>query len=393
MSPTFGHARLPEWPLDPAITYLNHGTVGVAPLRVLAAQQAVRDAMERQPATYLFRDANHLGGRTVSEVPLMRAAATEIGAFIGARGEDVVFVDNATAGVNAVLRSLEWREGDEVLVTDHSYGAVTLAARGITRTFGASVRELAFPRPAVRADAIVEAVVNAIGPRTKLAILDHVTSGSALVLPIERLAAACHARGVPVLVDGAHAPGALPLDLPAIGADWYTGNLHKWALAPRSCGILWAPPERQAGLHAPVLSWGLDQGFAAEFDWMGTRDPSPWLAAPEGVRALQEWDVDAIRTHNHALAWNGAHEIAEAVGTRFEVEEAMVGCMATLPLPARFGATMDDAYRLRDALLFEDRIEAPVLSYQERLWLRICAQLYNEEADYAKLAGALARRG
>jgi isopenicillin-N epimerase len=254
------------------------------------------------------------------------------------------------------------------------------------------VREIVFPRPAVRAEAILEAVLAAIGPRTKLAILDHVTSSSALVLPIARLIAACHERGVPVAVDGAHAPGALPLDLPAIGADWYTGNMHKWALAPRSCGMLWAPAERQAGLHAPVLSWGLDQGFAAEFDWMGTRDPSPWLAAPEGVRALRDWGLDAVRAHNHAIAWNGAHAIARAVGTRFEVEEAMVGCMATLPLPAGCGATMDDANRLRDALLFEDRIEAPVLCHADRLWLRICAQLYNDEADVAKLADALRRR-
>lgn len=392
MSTTFGRARLAEWPLDPGKTYLNHGTVGVVPLRVIAAQQAIRDAMERHPATFMFRDANHLGGRTVSEVSRMRAAAAEIAAFLGARGEDLVFVDNATAGVNAVLRSLEWHEGDEVLVTDHSYGAVALAARGVTRTFGAVVREVVFPTPAVHAEAILEAVVAAIGPRTRLAILDHITSSSALVLPIERLVAACHARGVPVLVDGAHAPGALALDLPAIGADWYTGNLHKWAFAPRSCGILWAPPERQAGLHAPVLSWGLDQGFIAEFDWMGTRDPSPWLAAPEGVRALQDWGLDAIRAHNHALAWNGAHELARAVGTRFDVEEAMVGCMATLPLPGSFGTAMDDATRLRDALLFEDGIEAPVLSFQDRLWLRLSAQLYNDETDIATLVRALTRR-
>jgi isopenicillin-N epimerase len=392
MTTTFGRARLPEWPLDPAAVYLNHGTVGVTPLRVLAAQQAIRDDMERHPATFMFRDAHHLEGRSVNAVPRIRAAASEIAGFLGGRGEDLVFVDNATAGANAVLRSLPWHEGDEVLVTDHSYGAVTLAARGVTRTFGAVVREVGFPRPAVRADAIVEAVLAAIGPRTRLAILDHITSSSALVLPIERLVAGCRARGVPVLVDGAHAPGALPLDVTAVGADWYTGNLHKWACAPRSCGILWAPTGRQAGLHAPVLSWGLDQGFAAEFDWMGTRDPSPWLAAPEGVRALRDWGLDELRAHNHALAWHGAHEIARTVGTRFDVEEAMVGCMATLPLPAAFGATRDDASHLRDALLFEDAIEVPVISFQDSLWLRLSAQLYNDETDIARLADALRRR-
>jgi len=392
MPTTFGYARLADWPLDPAITYLNHGTVGVAPRRVMAAQQAIRDQMERQPATFMFRDANHLEGRAVSAVPRMRAAAAEVAEFLGARGEDLVFVDNATAGVNAVVRSLEWREGDEVLACDHGYGAVTLAARGITRQFGATVRELELPFPATRADAIVESIVAAIGPRTKLVILDHVTSGSALVLPIGRLARECHARGVPLLVDGAHAPGALPVNLGTLGADWYTGNLHKWALSPRSCGVLWAPSERQVGLHAPVLSWGLDKGFTAEFDWMGTRDPSPWLAAPEGLRVLREFGLDVLRAHNHDVAWRGAHLLADRLGTRFEVEEAMVGCMAAVPLPPEFGAGQEAATRLRDALLFEDRFEVPVIVFRDTLSLRISAQAYNELGDVERLAEAVARR-
>jgi isopenicillin-N epimerase len=388
----FGHARLADWPLDPEITYLNHGTVGVVPRRVLAVQHAILDAVERQPALYLFRAANHLAGRGLYQVPGMRAAAGEIAAFLGARGEDLVFVDNATAGCNAVLRSLPWSPGDEIVVTDHSYGAVTIAARAITRGFGVTVTEVAFPFPAARSGDVVEAILAAIGPRTKLAILDHITSGSALVLPIAELVRECHARGVPVLVDGAHAPGALPLDLEAVGADWYTGNLHKWALAPRSCGVLWAPKARQAGLHPPVVSWGFDQGFTAEFDWMGTRDPSAWLASPEGVRMLKDLGLDAIRAWNHRVAWEGAHRLADRLGTRFEVEEAMVGCMATVPLPERFGSGQEAADRLRDALLFEDHIEVPVIVFRDTLSLRLSAQVYNEPGDIDRLAEAVARR-
>ena len=392
MTTTFGHARLADWRLDPEITYLNHGTVGVVPRRVLAAQHAILDEIERQPALYLFRAANHVAGRGLYQVPGMRAAAAEVAAFLGGRGEDLVFVDNATAGVNAVVRSLPWSAGDEIVVTDHSYGAVTIAARGITRDAGVTVREVAFPDPATSAGPVVDAILAAIGPRTKLAILDHVTSGSALVLPIEWLVRECHARGVPVLVDGAHAPGALPVDLAAIGADWYTGNLHKWGLAPRSCGILWAPPERQAGLHPPVLSWGFDRGYTAEFDWMGTRDPSAWLASPEGLRMLRDLGLDAVRAYNHDLAWRGAHLLAERLGTRFGVEEAMVGCMATVPLPPAFGSGPEAADRLRDALLFEDRIEVPVIVFKDTLSLRISAQVYNELADVEKLAEAVLRR-
>ncbi len=393
MNTTFGRSLLGLWPLDPSITYLNHGTVGVVPRRVIAFQDALRAEMERQPATFLFRDANHLEGRAVSERPRMRVAADQLGAFLGARGDDLVWVDNATAGVNAVLRSLDWRAGDEVLVTDHGYGAIALAARGILRAFGAVVREVVLPDPAVEPGSIVDAIAGAVGPRTRLAIVDHVTSGSALVLPIAELVARCRARGAAVLVDGAHAPGALPLDLEAIGADGYTGNLHKWALAPRSCGVLWAPAARQPGLHPPVISWGLDQGFTVEFDWVGTRDPSPWLAAPEGLRMLDELGADAVRAHNHALAWQGAHAVAKAVGTRFEVAESMVGCMATLPLPPSFGSTKEDGTRLRDTLLFGHRIEVPVIQLHERLFLRISAQAYNDEADIAKLADALTRCG
>jgi isopenicillin-N epimerase len=385
----FGRALLDLWPLDPSITYLNHGTVGVVPRRVLAVQDAIRAEMERQPAAFLMRDATHMEGRPISARPRMRVAADELGAAMGARGDDLVWVDNATAGVNAVLRSLDWREGDEVLVTDHGYGAVTLAAGGILRTFGATVREVTLPDPAVEAGPIVEAIVGALGPRTRVAILDHITSGSALVLPIAELAARCRARGVAVLVDGAHAPGALPLHLGTIGADWYTGNLHKWALAPRSCALLWAAPARQPGLHPTVLSWKLDQGFTAEFDWVGTRDPSPWLAAPEGFRMLDDLGVDAVRAHNHALAWHGARSIAARLGTRFDVAESLVGCMATLPLPAAFGSGKEDGTRLRDALFFDHRIEVPVIAFRDRLWVRLSAQVYNEEADFAKLADAL----
>ena len=390
---SFGRALLDRWPLDPAITYLNHGTVGVVPRRVLAVQDAIRAEMERQPAPFLMRDATHLEGRAISARPRMRVAADELGANLGARGDDLVWVDNATAGVNAVLRSLEWKAGDEVLVTDHGYGAVALAARGITRTFGAVVREVALPDPANEAGPIVDAIVAAVGPRTRVAIVDHITSSTALMLPIAELVARCRARGAAVLVDGAHAPGALPLDLRAVDADWYTGNLHKWALAPRACGILWAAPGRQPGLHPPVLSWKLDQGFTHEFDWVGTRDPSPWLAAPEGFRMIADLGADAMRAYNHALAWSGAHALAKRLGSRFDVAESMVGCMATLPLPGTMGSSREDATRLRDALWFEHRIEVPVMSFKGRLWLRLAAQVYNDEADLAKLADALVALG
>jgi isopenicillin-N epimerase len=314
-----------------------------------------------------------------------------VAGFLGARGDDLVFVDNATAGVNAVLRSFPLATGDEILVLDHAYGAVANVAAFVARQRGAAVRTVALPWPP-RPEAVVDAVAGALGPRTRLAIVDHVTSESALVLPLAEVASACRTHGVPVLVDGAHAPGAIEVDIARLGVDWYSGNLHKWAWAPRSCGILWAAPERQAGLHPPVISWGLDQGFTAEFDWPGTRDPSPALAAPYAIAFMRELGVDAVRDYDHALAWQAGRLLSERFGTELPVDEAQVGTMVTVPLPERAGADREAAARLRDALLFEDHVEVQLHPHRGRLWVRVSAQIYNDTADVERLVTALAAR-
>jgi isopenicillin-N epimerase len=388
----FGRWMRELWALDPAITYLNHGTVGAPPRRVLAAQQAIRDAIERQPSRFLLRELVAMVGAPRPETLRLRAAAAAVAAFVGARGDDLAFVDNATTGANAVLRSLPLQPGDEILVTDHAYGAVANAAAFAARERGATVRTVTLPYPAFDPGALVDALAGALGPRTRLLLVDHISSESALILPVAEIAARAHARGVPVLVDGAHVPGQLALDVPALGVDWYTANLHKWAHAPRSCGFLWAAPERQAGLHPPVISWGLDQGFAAEFDWVGTRDPSPWLAAPEGIAFLRELGEDAVRAYTHGLAWDAARSLADRWGTTLGVREADVGSMVTVPLPERFGSTREDAARLRDALLFEDGIEVQVHATGGRLWARVCVQVYNDAEDVERFGEAVAAR-
>jgi isopenicillin-N epimerase len=383
-----------HWALDPAITYLNHGTVGATPRRVLAAQQAIRDEIERQPSRYLLRELTSIRvGAWAPEVPRLRAAAREVAAFLGARGEDLVFVDNATTGVNTVLRSLDLDPDDEILVTDLGYGAVNNAAAFAARVRGAKSRVVEMPWPVQEPAQAADAIVAAIGPRTRVAVIDHVTSESAQMMPVADIAARCRARGVAVLIDGAHAPGALPLDIPALGADWYTGNLHKWAWAPRSSAILWVAPERQHGLHPLVISWGLDRGFTDEFDLIGTRDPSPFLAAPAGIAFMRELGLDRVRSYDHDLAWRAGRMLGERWGTTPGVPEAMVGTMITVPLPERFGSTREDAARLRDALLFEDKIEIQLHAWRGRLWVRVSAQIYNDEDDVARLARAVEGRG
>lgn len=389
---TFGRHRLVDWPLDPAVTYLNHGTVGVAPLRVLAAQQAIRDEIERQPSRALLREVSNFVGTADAPPSRLRSAAAQVAAFVGADADDLVFVDNATTGVNAVLRSLPLAAGDEILITDHNYGAIARAATFVARERQARLVTVRVPYPAFDRPAFVAAVAAAITPRTRIAVLDHITSESALIFPVAELAAACRAGDVRVLVDGAHAPGVLPLDIPSLGVDWYTANLHKWACAPRSCGFLWAHRERQAGIHPPVISWNLDLGFTAEFDWVGTRDPSPWLAAPAGLAFLDDLGWSEMRSYNHDLAWRAAQALTDRWDTPLQIDEAAVGFMATIPLPLALGHTPEAAVRLRSALLFEDRIEVQLHAGHGRLWTRISAQVYNDWPDIERLAAAVRTR-
>lgn len=381
---------LAEWYLDPAATYLNHGTVGATPRRVLAAQQALTEQIERQPAQFMLRElANEVG-----DGPRLRMgeAVSVVADFVGVRAADVGFVDNATAGANAVLRSFPFRPGDEILVTDLGYGGVTNAAIYAASTTGAVLRTVTLPRPGAPEEAFVDAIEAALGPATRMLLVDHITAETALVLPVAEIARRCHDRGVLVLVDGAHAPGAIDLDVGALGVDWYFGNLHKWAMVPRSAGFLWASPQQQAHLHPTVISWGYGKGMSAEFDLLGTRDPSHVLVAPVAIELMREWGLDAMRGYDHDLAWRGAHLLADAWGTPFTTPEAMIGTMANVTLPEGAGSTKDDAVRMRTRLWDEVRIEVPVFSHVGRLTLRVSAQVYNEPADVERLAAAVLAR-
>ena len=390
---TFGRQLRDEWLLDPTLTYLNHGTVGATPRAVLAAQRALMDECERQPSRFMLRELTSTAvGLPRADRPRLRVAADAVAAFVGAEGRDLVFVENTTSGVNAVLRSFPWQPGDELLIADHAYGAVALAARYATRERGATVTTVALTPP-FSAASLADAFEAAITPRTRLAVVDHISAESALVLPLADIAARLKARGVLVLADGAHAPAGIPLDVPSLGVDWYVANLHKWAFVPRSSGFLWTTPALQPHVHPPVISWALDKGYTDEFDQVGTRDPSTHLSAPAALAFIEHLGgVDAVLAHNHDLAWRGAHYLASQWGVSFETPEALIGSMATVPLPASFGSTRDDAAALRDALLFEDGIEVAVAAAYGRLQTRVAAQVYVDMTDYERLAAALKAR-
>ncbi len=383
---------LEHWLLDPDVTYLNHGTVGAPPKRVLRAQQALRDEMERQPSRFVLRELQ--GGQPMPwrRESRLREAIAQVAPFVGSRPEDLVFVANVTTGINAVLRSAALAPGDDILITDLGYGAVGFAAGVVAGERGATVRVAEMPYPMRTPDDAVDAIVRALTPHTRLVVVDHITPRTALVLPVKAIVDACHARGIPVLVDGAHAPGSIALDIASIGADWYAANLHKWAHAPRGCGILWAAPERQATLRHPIVYWGSGHGFHAEFEHQATSDPTNYLAAPEGIATLREWGVGAVLAYMHGLAREAAALLAARWGTAFEVPDEMIGAMVAVPLPERAGSTADQAAALRTALLVEDRVEVQMHAWRGRLWARVCTQVYNDRSDVERLASAVLAR-
>ena len=381
-----------HWTLDPDVVFLNHGSFGACPRVVLDAQTALRARMEREPVQFFVHDLE----------PLIDAARGEVAAFVGARPEDLGFVRNATAGVNAVLRSLTFAPGDELLTTDHGYNACNNVLHWVASRSGARVTVAKIPFPIGSPDEVVERILEATTERTKLALIDHITSPTGLVLPIEPVVAALEARGVAVLVDGAHGPGMVPLDLNALGASWYTANFHKWTCAPKGAAMLWARADKQKDLHPAVISHGYNSGrarskFLEEIDWTGTDDPSPALCVPEAIRfvgSLLPGGWDAVRAHNRALALKGRRILAEALSVDLPAPDSMIGSLAALPLPDGDGAPPTSALYadpLQLALFDRHRIEVPIPPWPAppKRVIRISAHLYDHEDEYRQLADAL----
>ncbi len=389
--PTFGSSLRSEWLLDRNVTYLNHGTVGAPPRRVLEHQRGIIDEIERQPARYMLRELADPTG-TATTPPRLRVAAAAVADFVGVAADDLMFVDNITTGANAVLRSFPFATGDEIAVTNLGYGGVVNTATYVARTVGGTLRTIELPQPGAAPGDYLEAIAGGLGQRARVLVVDHITPGTALVLPLAEIAALCHERGVLVLADGAHVPGNIAVDIDTLGVDWYSANLHKWAWAPRSAGLLWAAKHHQGYLHPTVISWGLDHGIAAEFDLLGTRDPSHFLAAPFAIELMNEFGGDdgvaAIYRYNHELAWWSGQYLADRWGTRFATPEKMIGAMVNVRLPARLGSSVDDAERVR-AGLEAAGIEVPIYPGADELTLRVSAQIYCDRADIERLGDAV----
>ncbi len=365
-----------QWQLDPDVTFLNHGSFGAVPRTLIAEQQRLQAAIERNPTEFL----------TFKLPAAMRAAASRLAEFVGGVGPDYVFVENATAGCNTVLASLRLSPGDEILVTNHCYPAVLKAAQYAASRTGAKVVEAKVPFPVFDKADIINAVESRLGSHVRLVIVDHVTSPTAVIFPLRELTVLCHEAGAQVLIDGAHAPGMLSLDVPSIGADWYVGNCHKWLMAPRGSGFLWASPTRQMAIHPLVISHGYGQGFTAEFDWIGTRDPTAWLTVPAAIEFHLKLGGQLLRERNALLAQEASRQLATQWNTDRGSADLLTGSMATVRLPLRAEATYDHAVALRAVLLKEHHIDVVITAFSGSLWARISAHAYNVLADYQRFA-------
>jgi isopenicillin-N epimerase len=367
------------WPLEPTVSHLNHGSYGAVPTPVLDEQQSWRDRMESNPVRFFAR-----------ELPgALDEARNEVAAFLGVAADSIAFVPNATTALSTVLASSRLDRGDQVVVTDHTYGAIRIAVDRFAGAAGAEVVTVHVPLDA-GADDVCARVTDSVTDRTRLAVLDHVTSPTARRLPLEQLVPALHASGVVVAVDGAHAAGMLELDLDALGADFWTGNLHKWCCAPRGTAVLHVAARWRDAVRPLVPSWGEPAGFPLSFQDVGTQDLTAWLSAPRALRVLERLDLGRVRRHNVELAVAGQLEVARGLGLdAADLPRDPSVSMQLVPLPAGIAGTRDQAEALQSRIGEEVAVEVAVTSWSGQGFVRLSAHVYNTPDDYARLAAEL----
>jgi isopenicillin-N epimerase len=378
------------WLLDQKVTFLNHGSFGACPKAVLAVQERLRSQLEQEPLRFFTREWE----------PLIDEARSKLATFVGADAEDLVFVPNATTGVNSVLRSLVFHPEDEILTTNHEYNACRNALDFIANRTGARVVVAKVPFPLESSQQIFEAILERVSSKTRLALLDHVTSQTGLIFPLQQLVQELQERGVDTLIDGAHAPGMLALNLREINATYYTGNCHKWLCAPKGAAFLYVRRNKQLEIRPLTISHGANSPrtdkscFQLEFDWMGTDDPTAYMCVPEAIAflgSLLPGGWDELRQRNHQLALEARKLLCEALEVLPPCPDEMIGSMAVIPMPAALENR--NFISVRDELFDRFNIQVQVVPWQEtpKLLLRISAQIYNTIEEYEYLGRAIAQ--
>ena len=382
-----------EWQLDPSIRHLNHGAFGAVPVPVAEYQAEVRGEIAHNPTQFFARDIEER----------LDVARRDLAGFLGSDPDALAWVDNTTTGINTVLRRVE-RElgpGDEVLITSHEYNACRNATEAMVNRVGATIRVAELPFPVRDPSTIVEVVLSQMTGNTRLVVVDHVTSQSAIVVPVEELVEQIEASGIPTLVDGAHAPGMLDLDLDALGASFYVGNCHKWLCAPHGAAFLRVAEQYRDTIEPLVISHGWNDTrtdrsrFRKLFDWVGTDDPSAVLSVPAAIDAVGSAMSDGwpgVMRRNRHLALEGRRIVLDRIGGDPAAPDEMIGTMAAIELPSADQETAGIIDPLTGAIRESHRIEVPVFTFPEspQRVVRLSAHLYNTVDDYEALADALA---
>jgi len=377
----FGKPIRSEWLLDDDVIFLNHGSFGACPKSVLAVQCEWQERLESEPVRFMIR-----------ELPVhLDAVRRELAEFVGSAPEDLVFVQNATEGANAVMSSLvrKFQPGDELLTTSHVYGAIWQTMNYVAELTGVTVVVAPTPFPISDEEEVVEAIREKITSRTVFAVIDHITSPTGMIFPVEKMIALFKARGIPVLVDGAHVPGQIDLDLSTLGADYYVGNCHKWLFSPKGSALLWVDKKHQPTMHPTVISHRFGEGYQDEFGWTGTLDPTAWLSIPAGLAFHRRVEAAGARDYTRTLIQNARRDITGALGVPFGAPEHMLANMCTFSLPGDPAATPEKVFRLHDTLFDNYGIEVPAMMANGKLYVRASANVYNEAGDYEKLQEAL----
>ncbi|MGA3036823.1 MAG: aminotransferase class V-fold PLP-dependent enzyme [Vulcanimicrobiaceae bacterium] len=386
MESGFGRALRAQFLLQEDGAFLNHGSFGACPIPVLREQERIRTWMETQPDEFFTKDVvpRH-------EVTAVRSAAAAIAEFVGVSGDNIALVENATTGTQSVLQSIEFHPGDEIMITNHQYNAVRLAVEQRCKETGAIPNVVQIPVRTNPAD-VRKRFRDAATKRVKLAIVDHITSPTALLFPLGEIIEDLHALDILVHVDGAHAIGQIPLNVAQLDPDWYASNVHKWLYGPKGTAFFYASP-RVAAMTRPVLtSHFIAMGFPRSFDYVGTRDNSGWLAIPAAIAFFNGLGPEKFRRYNHALIERGT-ELLTTLGAEPIAPLEMAAAMRAFILPQRRPAEDADAQTLKDMLWDDERIQVNANSLMGTLLLRICAQAYVDDADLERLGSALEKRG
>lgn len=369
-----------DWMLDPNITYLNHGSFGARVRSVYEFQIDLKRELERNPVDFLDRKRGNLD-----------KSRKVVSAFLGADSEGFGFVDNATTGIGCVIQSLQFEPSDEILTTSLVYNGVRQLLSRSAEDAKCSYREVHIGLPVTTPEEIYRTVVNSVSGSTKLLVIDHVSSASSVIFPVHEIAQYCRENGVLLLIDGAHAPGMLDLDLASIGTDWYVGNLHKWVCAPLGAGFLWAAPSRRELTHPMTVSHWYGQGLTREFDWQGTKDVTAWITSAEAISWGDSIGWKSIQGQNHALAVWMQTELVKVwdVEPLTPLDGSMIGSMTTVPLPSGCPNTFEDCLAFRNRLYEEYQIEVPVFELYGRGMIRVSAQLYSNKSHIKCLLVAI----